>query len=157
MIITFLLLVAKVDIVSLLKLDVIFPRVAIYVEVMNWQNEEEINIFNFRIILSILLLVFFAFNYRKHIKQNPLFDTLFKIHIISLTLFFALSLSAATFSLRSFELLSVCQILLYPIIIDVLRPKFKIVGYVSIIIVCIFQFYYMVEISEIFKPYITWL
>ncbi len=152
-----LLVLSNVDIVSLLRLDLISPKVAVYLEIMRWLDEGKVNIFNFRIIISLFFLVYFAFVYKKHIKNDATFDMLFKIHIISLFLFFALSLSAVTFSLRSFELLSVIHILLYPLIIKTMHPKFKIFGPIIIIIICIFQLYYMLDIAIMFKPYKSWL
>lgn len=155
--VAFILLVLNLDIVTLLRLDLIFPKVAVYLEIMSWLDEGKVNLFNFRIIFSLFFFLYFAYHYKKYIKDDLYFDTLFKIHVISLIFFFALSLSAVTFSLRSFELLSVIQILLYPLMIKTLDPKFKIWGYAAIIIICIFQLYYTVEISDIFKPYKTWL
>lgn len=150
------LMIFKINILSLLLLDRVFPRVKIYFEVMEWQNEESINIFNFRILFAIAMIICFITFYKK-LKDKAHFDILFKIQLLSVSLFFAFSNLSQVFSLRTFEMLSVSQILLYPMLIYIFRPALKVWGWLIIILFSVLQIYYFVEVSDIFKIYRSWI
>ena len=154
-IISFLSAIFKINILTVLLLDRIFPRVDTYIKAMEWMKEDKTNIFNFRTLFALLMVVLFAFFYKK-LKDIKYFDLLFKIHMISIILFFLLSTSAQVFSTRSFELLSVVQILLYPMILKAFHPKFKILGWTLIFAFSLIQLYYIISVAEIYKPYKSW-
>ena len=155
-VISFISAVVKINILKLLFLDKIFPRVEIYFKMMEWMKENDTNIFNFRIIFAILFLLIFAFYYKK-LKSIKYFDTLFRLHIISLCLFFLLSTSAPVFSIRTFELFAGIQILLYPMIIYVFNKKIQFIGWAIIILFSIIQIYYLINVADIYRPYQSWL
>lgn len=151
-----LVMIFKINLLTLLFLDRIFPRIKFYLEAKEWQNEVEVNIFSFKALFAIAISVVFTLYYRR-LKNKPYFDILFKAHLLSLCMFFALSNTAQVFSLRTFEMLSVVQILLYPMLIYVFKPQLKIIGWAIILIFAIIQLIYLVEISEIYKTYQSWL
>lgn len=153
---TLVLALLKINVVKLLFLDRIFPRVQAYLTMMEWQRNEGTNIFSFRAIVAIVMIGVMGYYYEK-LKEIKYFDLLFKIHIFSLALFFALSASADTFSLRSFELLSVVQILLYPMIVFVFEEKSRFIGWIIIFSYAMLQLVYMVEIADIYKSYRSWI
>ena len=153
--ISFLSAVFKINILTVLLLDRIFPRVDTYINAMEWMKEDETNIFNFRTLFALLMVVLFAFFYKK-LKDVKYFDLLFKIHMVSIIIFFFLSTSAQVFSTRSFELLSVVQILLYPMILKAFHPKLRILGWTLIFAFSLIQLYYIISVADIYKPYKSW-
>lgn len=153
--ISFAIAIFRVNILQVLYLDVIFPKVQIYLYYMNTDKTgDAVNIFNFRILFAFFIFILCSVKYRL-LEDNPLFNVLFKIHIISLSIFFALSPTVKVFSLRSFELLSVVQILLYPMIIYFFKEK--IIPFGIIFAFCILQYFYMINISNVLKDYQSWL
>ena len=154
--VSLLIALAKVNILTLLFLDRIFPRVEGYIKAMEWMKEDNANIFSFRAVFALLMIVLFSIYYKK-IKDVKYFDVLFKMHLISISLFFVLSTSAQVFSIRTFEMFSVVQILLYPMIVNVLHPKFKLAGWLLIIAFSLVQLYFIISVAEIYKPYKSWL
>lgn len=148
--------ILKINFLTLLLLDKIFPRVAVYIEMMEWMKEKETNIFSFRLLFALAFVVLFGFFY-KRLKEVKYFDILFRLHIISICLFFLLSSSAQVFSIRTFELLSVVQILLYPMIVFIFDPKSKFIGWLIIISISILQIVYLIDFTDIYKPYKSWL
>ncbi|MDF2553889.1 MAG: hypothetical protein K0R36_1996 [Chryseobacterium sp.] len=153
--VSFLSAILKINFLTLLLLDKVFPRVAVYLEMMEWMKEKETNIFSFRLLFALAFVILFAFFYQK-LKEIKYFDILFRLHIISICLFFLLSTSAQVFSIRTFELLSVVQILLYPMIIFIFEPKSKFIGWLVIIAFSILQIVYLVDFADIYKPYKSW-
>lgn len=152
---SFIAAVLKINFLTLLFLDKIFPRVAIYIKMMEWMKEDDTNIFNFRILFALAIVLLFALFYEK-LKEIKYFVLLFKFHIISICFFLLLSTSAKVFSVRTFELLSIVQILLYPMIIFVFHPKSRFIGWFIIIAYSIFQIIYLIDIVDIYKPYKSW-
>ncbi|WP_419870115.1 EpsG family protein [Chryseobacterium sp. CT-SW4] len=156
-IISFILVVLNINLLTVLMLDKIFPRVKLYIEVMEWLKEDQVNIFNFRMLFALLVLGLFALFYVK-LKDIKYFDLLFKTHMISVSLFLILSVSGAqVFSIRTFEMYSVIQILLYPMIVHIFSAKTKIVGWMIIIVFSCIQIYYLVDVAGIFKDYRSWI
>lgn len=156
LIISIIIAFSELNILRILFLDRIFPKVKIYLDILENEGGEKINVFNFRIIFALFITAVFLFSLKK-LKENIFFMTLFKIHVFSLILFFLLSPTAMVFSMRSFELISVIQMFLYPLILWAFNPKFRFVGFIILCVFCIFQFYYLIELSEIFNPYESWL
>ncbi|WP_144282362.1 EpsG family protein [Chryseobacterium echinoideorum] len=154
--ICFLLAVSKVNFLTLLYLDRIFPKVQVYLEMMEWMKEKETNIFNFRILFALFFTGVLGFYYSKF-KDVKFFDSLFKLHVISLCFFFILSPSAHVFSIRTFELFSVIQIILYPMIVFLFEPRSKFIGWTFIILFSIVQIVYLIDVVDIYKPYKSWL
>jgi len=154
-IVSLALAMLKVNVLTLLFLDRIFPRVEGYIKAMEWMKEKEANIFNFKALFAILIIILFGLFYKK-MKDVQYFDTLFKIHIISLSLFFLLSGSAQVFSIRTFEMFSIIQCLLYPLIVHIFPKKMKIFGWVIIILFSLIQIYYIIDVADIYEPYETW-
>ncbi|MGE8526364.1 EpsG family protein [Chryseobacterium rhizosphaerae] len=154
-IVSLIFVVLKLNILSILMLDQVFDRVRMYIEAMKWSKDGNVNIFNFKAVFATLIMIIFAYNYKK-LKKIEYFDVLFKAHVFSLFLFFILSISAQVFSLRTFEMFSVVQILLYPYLIYVFPPKLKILGWATVFIFTIIQVYYIIDVADIYKPYKSW-
>lgn len=152
----FVVIALKLNILKLLFLDKIFPVVATYLEILEWSDEEKLNIFNFKIIFSLLFFFFFAWQYKK-LENDKWFGVLFRVHIISLMVFFSLSNTAMVFSARSFDLISVVQILLFPMVLKILPSRLKVLGWAFIIAFSMLQVYYLISFVEILKPYKSWL
>lgn len=152
---SFVLAVTKINVLKLLLLDKIFPRIEIYFKMMEWQKNEGTNMFNFRIIFSLFMVFIFAWFYKK-MKDIKYFDILFKIHIFSICIFLLLSSTAEAFSLRSFELLSVVQIILYPMVVYIFHRKLSFLGWIIIILFSLLQIYYLIDVADIYKPYKSW-
>lgn len=150
----FLIVIFKINILTLLYLNAIFPKVQIYLDLLDKIDEGPVNIFNFRILFSIAILMLFLLKFNL-VKEKKYFLILYKIHLQSLIVFFVLSPTAMVFSLRAFDLLSVVQILLYPYIIYLFKER--IMGYFVLFIICIVNFYYVFEISGWFNSYSSWL
>ncbi|MBN9313898.1 MAG: hypothetical protein BGO40_06780 [Chryseobacterium sp. 39-10] len=153
---SFLIIIFNINVLQVLFLDKIFPQVNIYIQMMEWVKEEKLNIFNFKILFSLFFFVLFALFYNR-LKSDPWFDVLFKIHVISLILFFALGNTVMVFSARSFDLISVIQILLLPMIIRIFPTNLKFLGWLLIIFLCAVQVYYLINVAELLDPYESWL
>lgn len=152
---SFVSAILKINILTLLFLDKIFPRVEIYIKMMEWMKEDETNIYNFRILFALGMVVLFGLFYKK-LKEIKYFDILYRIHIISICLFFLLSTSAQVFSIRTFEVLAVVQILLYPMIIYIFKPNLMYIGWIIIIAFSLLQIIYLIDVVDIYKPYKSW-
>ena len=147
----------KINILQLLLLDKVIPKVEVYSDLARKGiGSGELNIFNFKIITSFLFLITFLFFYKKVLKNDQLVLWL-KIHCLSIIIFFLLTPVQMTFSLRTFELISVIQLFLFPALILIFPRKFSYIPVVMILAVSFFQLYYSVNISENFQPYASWL
>ncbi|MGE8431904.1 MULTISPECIES: EpsG family protein [Chryseobacterium] len=156
MVVSFIIAIAKINLLTLLFLDKVFPRVKSYIEALEWTKEGPVNLFNFRILIAMFFIIVFLINYEK-LKKIKYFDILFKIHMFSVATFFALSTSAIVFSLRTFDMFSVVQILLYPYMLFVFKAKNRVIGWSVVIVVAILQIYYAIDISNNYTPYESWL
>lgn len=155
-VVSFIAVITKINILKLLFLDRLIPKVKVYMEMMEKTQEVKLNIFNFKIIFSVFILLVMGYHYRK-LSEIKYFQILFKIHIISLIIFWALSPTVMVFSVRSFELLSVVQIILAPMLLYVFTPKYRVVAVLIISLFILIQLYYGISIQENFKPYKSWL
>ncbi|QQV03725.1 MULTISPECIES: EpsG family protein [Chryseobacterium] len=151
----FLLAIIKVNFLKLFYLDIIFPKVQVYLQMMEWMKEKETNIFNFRILFALIFMIILGIFYPK-LKNIQYFNALFKLHLISISFFFVLSSSAQVFSIRTFELFSVIQILLYPMVVHIFEPKSKFIGWIIVFAFSILQIVYLIDVVDIYKPYKSW-
>lgn len=154
-IISFISAMLKINFLTLFLLDRIFPRVAVYIQMMEWMKEKETNIFSFRLLFALGIVIVFGIFYQK-LKEIKYFEILFKLHLVSICFFLLLSTSAQVFSIRTFELFSVIQILLYPMIIFIFKPSLKFIGCLIIIAFSVLQIVYLIDIVDIYKPYKSW-
>lgn len=147
----------KLNILQFLSLDKFIPKVQTYSELARKGiGSGELNIFNFKIIISFVFLLAFSMFYKKIIENKKLVIWL-KIHCMSIIIFFLLSPVQMTFSLRTFELVSVIQILLFPALISLFPKKFAYIPVAMILAVGFFQIYYNIALSGNFQPYESWL
>lgn len=153
-IISFGIAISKLNLLTLFFLDRFFLRVYIYSNKANATGEIGTNLFNFRLLFALGIIVLFGRLYSKLIKYSY-FENLFRIHILSVSLFYLLVNNSPVFSLRSFELLSVVQIILYPMIVYVLKRHW--IGWIIIILYSFLQIYYFINVVDIYKPYRSWL
>lgn len=155
LLISIFIAVLKINILTLLKLDILFPKVGTYLALIEIEGGDPVNVFNFRVLFSLLFLFLFLFKI-KILANNNFFNILLRIHFVSIILFFVLSPTAMVFSLRIFDLLSVVQILLFPYVICLFKEK--IVGYLLVAFYCCVNFYYIINISQWFETgYSSWL
>lgn len=154
-IISFISAMLKINFLTLFLLDRIFPRVAVYIQMMEWMREKDTNIFSFRLLFALGIVIVFGVFYQK-LKEIKYFEILFKLHLISICFFLLLSTSAQVFSIRTFELFSVIQILLYPMIIFIFEPSLKFIGWLIIIAFSILQIVYLIDVVDIYKQYKSW-
>jgi hypothetical protein len=146
--------ILNINFITILHLDAFSDKATDYMTIKKYEDSK-LNLFNFKIIIAFLYLGI-LFWQRKKIKIAG-FDILLKTHILSLFFFYLFSTTGLTFSLRSFELLSVVQIVLYPSLIFCFNKKFKLVGHVIVFATAIVFFYYSIFVSDILKDYSSWL
>jgi hypothetical protein len=151
---SFVIIILNINLITLLKLDVVFPKVKIYLDILEAEGGVAVNIFSYRVLIALAIFIIFAFKF-KLLDKNPSFLVLFKIHILSLYFFFALSTTANVFSLRLYDMLSVGQILLIPYVIQIFKEKW--VGYFIVFLICSINLYYIFDLSGLFNTYSSWL
>ncbi|SHG29798.1 EpsG family protein [Flavobacterium fluvii] len=154
MISSYFIVLLKINLLTLLKLDAVFPKVRIYLDILEVEGGDAVNVFSFRVLIALAIFILFAYKF-KLLDKNPSFLVLFKIHILSLCFFFALSTTANVFSLRLYDMLSVGQIILMTYVVQVFKEKW--VGYIIILLICIINLYYIFGISGLFSKYSSWL
>ncbi len=122
-------------------------KINIYLIGQRWEKRT-INIFNFSILFQIFVCVFFIiFSEKTNSKYAVL---LTKINCFSVVVFFIFSLSPVI-AFRLSDMLGVVQIILVPLMIDVIKPKY--VGEAVVIIISIAYFLNQILINPIFEPY----
>jgi EpsG family len=155
-ILSIIIALTKINLLTLFMLDKVFPKVEIYLRALEIESVGELNVFNFRILIAIFIAILLLI-YSHKFKENKLFNILIRIHLLSIMIFFVFSQTNMVFSLRLFEMISVIQIVLYPMIIFIFNKKVNFIGSFIVILISIIQFYYLIEVSEIFKEYDSWL
>ena len=149
---SFLVFLLKFNLLAVLNLD-FFPKMEVY---LNGEDEVAINPFNFKILISLLFLGLFWLGHRK-LKDNAMYLLLLKIHLISLILFYLLAPAGMAFALRSFELLSIVQILLFPYLFISFSKHFRPVAYIVLVSASLINLYYVLIVSGNIKDYSSWL
>ncbi|MBP2618031.1 EpsG family protein [Chryseobacterium jejuense] len=144
----------NLNFIKILHLDSIYSKAAVYLTAKDYEDKK-INLFNFKILISLFYLVILYWK-RKKINYKG-FDLMLKIHCLSLIFFFLFSTTGLTFSLRTFELLSIIQIVLFPLLILAFHKKLRIFAYFIVLATSFVFFYYIIFISELFKEYSSWL
>lgn len=120
-----------------------------YVKMQKWLKEE-MNMFNFSIIIQIMLA--FIFIYYADKSENKYTIILTKIFCIGIGVFYIFSFSPVI-AFRSSELLTSVQIFLLPTIISSFRHKA--LGEILIIVFSLLHFVNQIIINNIFNPYNT--
>lgn len=151
---SFAIALLKINLLVLLRFDLLIPKVKIYLDLMELEGNVAINLFNYRILISLFMLFLFAYKI-KILEDEPYFLILFKTHVISLILFFVLSTSAIVFSDRTFDLLAIVQVLLYPFVLLIFKERY--VGYLIVFLICFVNLFFLIKISGLFDRYTTWL
>ena len=149
---SFLIFLLKFNLLAVLNLD-FFPKMEVY---LSGEDEVAINPFNFKILISLLFLGLFWLGHRK-LKDNAMYLLLLKIHLISLILFYLLAPAGMAFALRSFELLSIVQILLFPYLFVSFSKHFRPLAYLILVSTSLITFYYVLFVSGNIKDYSSWL
>lgn len=115
-----------------------------------------LNKFNFRIIFTLIFTFYFYICQKKFLRYTN-FESLFKLNIYSLIMFFLFSNLNMAFSLRSFELLSFVQVILLTFI---LKDNIKIRKHIFmglILIYCILSYIYIMYVDQSVQEYKSWL
>lgn len=120
-----------------------------YVKMQKWLKEE-INMFNFNIIIQIVLA--FVFIYFADKSENKYTIILTKIFCIGIGVFYFFSFSPVI-AFRSSELLTSVQIFLLPITTN--SFKHKALGEILIIVFSLMHFANQIIVNNIFNPYHT--
>ncbi|QBK77617.1 EpsG family protein [Myroides odoratimimus] len=144
----------NLNLIILLRLDLVFSKAASYL-IIQEQEDSTLNLFSFKILIALVML-FILIRFRDLIKYKY-FDILLKIHMLSLIFFFVFSGTGLTFSIRTFELLSIVQILLYPLIINVFPQRLSLIPYLLIFGISFICLYYNIFFSDTIKDYQSWL
>jgi len=151
---SFLVPVLNLNFVQILYLDRLFPKAAVYLEIMKSQ-QQSLNLFNFRILISCFMLLFF-WSFRKRIDY-PGFNVLLNLQFLSLIFFYLFSTTGLAFSLRLFEMFSIVQLILYPLIVQVFPTRLRFYGHIVVLGIATLNFFYNVYLSGIIRNYSSWL
>nr|WP_263011222.1 EpsG family protein [Chryseobacterium foetidum] len=146
--------ILDLNFISIFSLDSFFWKAKVYLEGKKYEDTQ-LNIFNFKIIISLFYLVILYW-FREKINYRG-FDIFLKIHILSLVFFFLFSTTGLTFSLRTYELISVIQIILFPLIILCFSDRVKVFGYLIVLSTISVSFYYSIFVAKTLKEYSSWL
>lgn len=147
--------VLNVNVLSILNIAGLFDRVSVYVATQAG-GPDSLNLFSFRVLFALAMLLVLGLRYEV-LKEVQWFTELYKLHLLTLIMFFSLSPIASVFSLRTFELMSVVQLLLYPMLLVKLDGKARYSAVAAIVGFSIVQAYYWIEVSGIFRDYNSWL
>lgn len=139
------------DFILKYNLGIYTEKINNYIIGQQWEKRE-INIFNFSILLQIVIAVFFLFFAEK--TNNKYAVILTKIYSLGIVVFY-LSSSAPVIAFRLSDLLGMVQIILIPFIFYLVKPKFLVE--LIIIIIALAFFLNQVLINPILHPYKTFL
>ena len=144
----------KFDIISILskfEFGVFSEKVRAYSELQK-TTHNRINIFNFGVLIQIVVSLFFIVNAGK--SKNRYVVILTKISCFGVAFFYLFS-SVPILAFREFELLSCVQIFLIPLSIDLIRPK----AFAQSVILLISFLYFINQlvVNSIFSSYSTFL
>lgn len=146
--------ILNLNFVTLLYLDQLFPKAAIYLEIMK-SEQMALNLFNFRILIAFALMFVFLI-FRKRINFEG-FDLFLKIHILSLIFFYLFSTLGLAFSLRLFEMFSIVQLVLFPLLVLIFPLRLRFYGYLTVLGIGTLYFFYNIYLSGIIRAYSSWL
>ena len=142
----------KLDVINLLckfEFGIFSEKIREYSELQKTAHSK-INIFNFGILLQIVVSLFFIKNAKK--SKNKYAVILTKISCFGVAFFYLFS-SAPVIAFREFELLSCVQIFLIPLSIDLVKPK--VFAQLFVVVISLAYFLNQMLINSIFGPYST--
>ena len=152
LVIPIILCLLKLDVISLLckfEFGIFSEKMRAYSELQKIAHSK-INIFNFGVLLQIIVSLFFIMNAEK--SKNKYAVILTKISCFGVAFFYLFS-SAPVIAFREFELLSCVQIFLIPLSIDLVKPK--VFAQLFVIVISLAYFLNQMLINSIFGPYST--
>ena len=135
------------DILTKFDLGVYSDRINAYLIGQKWEKRE-INIFNFSVLIQIMLCIFFIFYSGK--IDNKYAIILTKIYTLGIVVFYIFS-PAPAIAFRLSDLLNMVQIILIPFIFYFIKPKY--VSEIIIILIAAAFFLNQVMINPILHPY----
>ena len=109
-----------------------------------------INVFNILQLLRIVLISVFLWKTSLLQKSNKYFTILFKTYIFSIASF-VLFANIPVFSFRLSELMGIVEIILVPMVIYILKPKF--IAYILCVLFAFGIIYMSIIYGELLKPY----
>jgi len=146
--------ILKINLIEKLGFTQLTPKTEFYVDAIENGFENELNIFNYNILIAILFFFLLFAKRVKLMKYDSFFDVLLKSHLFSLILYFAFS-STAIFSMRLYELFGVTQMILYAYAYIAFR--YKIIPIALISLIALLNFLNYTIINSIFNNYFTWI
>ncbi len=147
-----ILCLLKLDLISLLckfEFGIFSEKIRAYSELQKTVHSK-INIFNFGVLLQIIVSLFFIMNVER--TENKYAVILTKISCFGIAFFYLFS-SAPVIAFREFELLSCVQIFLIPLSIDLVKPK--VFAQLFVFVISLAYFLNQMLINSIFGPYST--
>lgn len=150
----YFLAITHINILELTHLSSYFVKVELYTKAAEaHETNFTVNIYNFGILISIIMSVVMILKNEMLIQYNPLIILILKINVLSIFAFTALSF-LPVFAGRLSELFAIVQMLMYPTLIYVFKEK--IVGYSIVIFISILNFWNFFYHSKIVFPYSVW-
>lgn len=140
-----------ITIISKFEFGIYSDKLRSYLEIQSYKHEK-INMFNFSIIGQIIFSTFFVFFSEK--TGNKYAILLTKINCFGVGYFYLFSTSPII-AFRLFELVSCVQIILIPLIVYVIKPKY--IGEIIVISISIAYFMNQIVINNIFNNYTTFI
>ena len=124
----------------IIPIQTIQAKMQAYILFQEMDSKDVVNIFSLLVFLKILIILFFSFNIKKIYEQNRYAIICLKIYIISVFLLISFSKVIAV-SLRLSELTGVVEIVLIPMLIFGVKPKYKLVAISFVIFYALLLFY----------------
>lgn len=139
------------DFLTKFDLGIYSEKIDAYLIGQKWEKRE-INIFNFSILLQIVISIFFLFFAEKTENKHAVILT--KIYVFGIAVFYLFS-SSPVIAFRLSDMLNVVQVILIPYILYSIKPKF--VAEAAIIFIAVLFFLNQILVNPILHPYKTFL
>ncbi len=149
----YILATFKVNILQVSGIGFLFPKVELYMMRAEKGIDEELSIWNFNVLLSLIFTIVFLLKSHQFIPKNKYFILMLKINIISI-LSFLIFLPVPVLAARVSQIFNIVQICLYPSIIYLFDKKA--IGYSLIISLSLMKIYKCFYGDKIFFPFYTW-
>jgi len=138
-------------IIKLFPISGIQKKLEFYINLQKKDIFNTINIFTIARILRISIIMILIF-YVKAIEQyNQYVRTLLQIYIISLSVFFFLVGLPPVFSYRLSEFLGIVEIIIFPLLAYIIKPK--LIGEIVVVFIALIFLLYNLLIHQYIQPY----
>jgi hypothetical protein len=150
----YFLVLLNLNIINLLFLPSIFARIDLYIKAARDKEFAfTINIYNYGIIINIVLTLILFWKIKILEKINPYVVLFTKINVLSIFAYTAFSI-LPVFAGRLSDLFGIIQLILYPTLIYVFKEK--IIGYIIVIGYSFINFWGYFYYNKVIFPYSIW-